>query len=240
MRKRVRRAARGRWSMIVALGVVLSGAAAGTAGAQGLADYDYEDLEFRGIGAEVGRIWPSQVEPTTSFGLRLDLGLIGPHVRIMPTARFWSSTLRAEELDNLANQIILVCERQPNAVCPETLDLGEIRLSDLEVATDAHFLFFPESMVSPYAGLTLGLHLLNGRGDFIDGTFVEDLLDAVAPGLGSVTGITVGLGRTLQVGVEARYMLASDVRYGSVGISGSWLLPTPGVDETIAFRRQGR
>src|SRR5690606_39847109 len=69
------------------------------------------------------------------------------------------------------------------------LDLGEIRLSDLELATDAHFLPFPDAVVSPYAGLSLGLHLLNGRGDFIDGTFVEDLLDAVAPGLGTVAGV---------------------------------------------------
>ncbi len=237
---RGRRTALGQWLKSAVLSMALCGGAADAAGAQGLADYDYEDLEFRGIGAEVGRIWPSQVEPTTSFGLRLDLGLIGPHVRIIPTARFWSSSLREGELENLANQIILVCERQPNAVCPETLNLGEIRLSDLELATDAHFLFFPESMISPYAGLSLGLHLLNGRGDFIDGTFVEDLLDAVAPGLGSVAGVTLGVGRTLQVGVEARYMLASDVRYGSVGISGAWFLPTPRMDETIVFRRGGK
>lgn len=222
--------------LAVLLGIMGAFTAPGTIDAQGLADYDYEDLEFRGIGAEVGRIWPSQVEPTTSYGVRLDLGLVGPRVRIMPTARFWSSSLRDEELENLADQIILVCERQPEAACPESLDLGEIRLSDLELATDAHFLLLPESMISPYAGLSLGLHLLNGRGDFIDGTFVEDLLDAVAPGLGTVAGVNVGIGQSLKVGVEARFMLASDVRYGSVSLSGGWVLPAPGVDETVASR----
>ncbi len=221
------------WTVTVA---VLGLLAPVSAAAQGLADYDYEDLEFRGIGAEVGRIWPSQVEPTTSFGLRLDLGMVGPRVRIVPTARFWSSSLRREELDHLAEQIILVCERQPDAECPESLDLGEIRLSDLELATDAHFLPFPDAVVSPYAGLSLGLHLLNGRGDFIDGTFVEDLLDAVAPGLGTVAGVSVALGESLQVGGEARFMLASDVRYGSISVFGAWFLPAPGVDESMALR----
>jgi hypothetical protein len=208
--------------------------------AQILENYDYEDLEFRGIGLEAGRIWPGRVEATTSYGLRLDLGMIGPRVRIVPTARFWSSSLIRSEVDGLADQIILVCERQGDVSCPERLDLGEVRLSDLEMSTDAHLLLFPDRILSPYLGLNLGLHLLNGRGDFIDGTFVEDLLDTVAPGLGSMIGFTVQLGSALLIGAEARGMVGSDVRYTAISAMGSWLLPGPGVDETLGLRRNFR
>jgi hypothetical protein len=165
--------------------------------------------------------------------LRLDLGLIGPRIRIVPAARFWSSSLQESEVERLADQILLVCERQVDASCPDDLDLGEVRLSDLELSTDAHLLLFPDRVISPYAGFNLGLHLLNGRGDFIDDTFVEDLLDTVAPGLGSMIGIDAQLGAALRVGAEARFMLGSDVRYVSISAGGTWMLPAPGVDETL-------
>lgn len=226
--------------LLIALSALAISTLTGTslASAQVLANYDYEDLEFRGIGVEVGRIWPGRAEPTTSYGLRLDLGLIGPRVRVVPTARFWSSTLRRSEVDRLAQQIILVCERQGDVPCPDRLDLGEVSLSDLELSIDANFMLLPDRTISPYAGISFGLHLLNGRGDFIDGTFVEDLLDTVSPGLGSMIGWDLRLGSALRLGAEARVMLASDVRYASLSASGTWILPAPGVDETLGLRRR--
>lgn len=197
------------------------------ASGQLLAEYDYEDLEFRGIGVEVGRVWPANVEPTNMFGIILDLGLIGPRVRVLPSARFWGSSLKASEVDRLADQIILVCERQVDANCPAVLDLGEVKLSDLELATEARFLPVGERTVAPYVGLGLALHLLNGRGDFIDDTFVEDLLDSVAPGISTVTGFSVRLGSSVMIGVEGRFMIASDVRYSAASLGGVWTLPTP-------------
>jgi hypothetical protein len=198
-------------------------------------DFDYEDLEFRGVGIEGGQVWPARVEPTRLVGIRVDLGYAGPRVRISPHARYWSSQLRSEEVERLAEQIILVCERQVDAPCPETLDLGEVHLSNLELATDAHFVLLPARRLTPYVGGGLSVHLLNGRGDFIDGTFVEDLLDTLSPGLGAVAGLNVLLAESLQVGVEARFMLASDVRYGSVSAGGVWFLPTAGAVASGSF-----
>src|SRR5262245_46214649 len=84
--------------------------------AQILTQYDYEDLQFRGVGIEVGRVWASEIEPANAFGLRADLGYVGPHLRIEPTARFWSSKLDRSEVNRLSNQIVLVCQRQGNAI----------------------------------------------------------------------------------------------------------------------------
>jgi hypothetical protein len=208
--------------------------------AQLLAQYDYEDLEFRGIGLEGSRIWPARIEPTNGLALRLDLGLVGPRVRITPSARYWASTLNSAEVTRLSTQIILVCERQPGVTCPEELDLGEIKVSDLELTIDGHFLLLGEQPVSPYVGLGVALHLLNGSGDFIDDTFVEDLLDSVAPGIGPLGGIQVRLGDAIAIHSEARFMLASDVRYTSVGIGAVWTLPGPRSDVAATASPAGR
>ncbi|HKJ01662.1 MAG TPA: hypothetical protein VJ997_04385, partial [Longimicrobiales bacterium] len=50
---------------------------------QDLADFDYENLSFRGFGAEWGYIWPDRVEPTQSYGVRMDLGYLGPGLSIV-------------------------------------------------------------------------------------------------------------------------------------------------------------
>jgi hypothetical protein len=195
--------------------------------AQTLADYDYENLQFRGIGADFGWVWPTQIEPTISVGVRADLGYVGPHVRILPAARFWSSKLKQSEVDRLASQIIKVCERQAGVVCPVALDLGEIRRSDLALSTDAHYVFDPQGPVVPYAGGGLSLHLLNGRGELIDGTFIEDLLDTVVPGLDLTGGLEVPVGGAVRLSGEARFVLTSDVKYVGIILGGMWTLPVP-------------
>lgn len=212
-----------RWLLAVSLSLVASGAAS----AQTLEDYDYENLEFRGIGFDFGAVKPVRVAPTLVMGLRADMGLVGPNLRIAPAIRFWSSDLRDTELQRLSEQFILVCQRQAATTCPSSLDLGEIKMSDLELSTDAHYLFETGYTLQPYLGGGLGLHLLNGRGEFIDDTFVEDLLDTVTPSLNFVGGAGVPIGGSLQLIAEARYVLLSDLRYGMVALGGTWSLPSP-------------
>lgn len=195
--------------------------------AQTLEDYDYENLEFRGLGLDGGGIWPARVEPTVVFGVRADLGYVGPRVRISPAIRYWSSSLRESEVERLADQILRICERQGTGGCPTSLTLGTVKRSDLELSADAHYLFPTGYSVEPYLGGGLGLHLLNGRGEFIDDTFVEDLLDTVSPALNLLGGVNVPLGRSLQLMTEARFVLVSDVQYASLVVGGTWALPSP-------------
>ncbi len=208
-----------RWITATALAVLLPTGLA----AQTWEDYDYENLEFRGLGVEVGGIWPTRVEPTIVFGVRADLGQVGPNVRISPAIRYWSSSLRQAEVDRLADQIRRICERQ-GASCP-AFDLGEIRRSDLEISVDGHYLFDIDLPVVPYAGAGLGVHLLNGSGEAIEGTFVEDLLDTLSPGLNLIAGLNVPIGPSLQLLTEARGVLVGDIRYLTLLVGGSWSVP---------------
>lgn len=200
-------------------------------GAQSLEDYDYENLEFRGVGLEVGHIRPARVEPTLAIGVRADLGFLGPQVRIVPRASFWSSRLRDEQVSELRENLLGLC-RDDGADC--LAELGEIRVSDLTLGADAHYTFSTDLAATPYAGLGASLHLLNGRGDLINGTFVEDLLDAIAPGVELVGGVELPLAGALRLFAEARGTLSSDVRYLGVSAGGSWLFPAAPAARTPA------
>jgi hypothetical protein len=200
-------------------------------GAQSLEDYDYENLEFRGVGLELAHLWPARVEPTLAFGIRADLGFLGPQVRIVPRASFWSSQLRGEQVDELRENLLGLC-RDDGTDC--LAELGEIRVSDLTLGADAHYTFQTDLVATPYAGLGASLHLLNGRGDLINGTFVEDLLDAIAPGVELVGGVELPLGGALRLFGEARGTLSSDVRYLGVSAGGSWLFPAGPAPRTPA------
>ncbi|HEX7243204.1 MAG TPA: hypothetical protein VF263_23165, partial [Longimicrobiaceae bacterium] len=186
--------------------------------------YDYENLAFRGVGLELGQIWPMKVEGTLSLAARADLGLLGPGVRIVPRISFWSSRLKEGEVDDLRRNVLALC-RESGTDCLR--EFGEVRVSDLAIGVDAHYTFESAAGFLPYAGAGVALHLLNGRGELIDGTFVEDQLDAISPGIDLVAGAEVPLGSSLRIFAEARGTLASDVQYAGLGIGASWFFPQP-------------
>lgn len=162
--------------------------------AQGLEDYDYESLAFQGLGIEIGQIWPANAESTITLGIRGDLGSPGPNVRIVPGIMYWSSKLEEDELQ-----------------------LGDIEISDLALNLDGHYEWDLGVGATPYVGAGLGLHILNGEGEEIDDTFVEELLDAITPGLNLVAGTEVNLVGPVRIFAEARAVVPTQVR--SLGLS---------------------
>jgi opacity protein-like surface antigen len=195
----------------------------GAARAQDMADYDYENLVLSGVGVHVSEIFPSRSEPALGFNVRVDLGLLGPNVRITPGLTFWDTRLRDGEVERMEDRIEASCDAG-GAPCPG-VELGDVEISDLSLDVDAHFLWATDYVVEPYAGAGISLHLLNGRGDFIDDTFVEELLDAIAPGFNVVGGLEFPVTQNLRVLGEARGVLTGNIRYISVGVGGAWRFP---------------
>jgi hypothetical protein len=208
----------------VALALVLG---TGAAGAQDLADYDYENLEFRGLSVELGVVRPARVEATLAGSLRADLGYLGPYIRVAPSLSYWTSRLRSEEVGHLAQQIQRICERQQEAPNCPLYDLGEIRFSDFSVNADALWVPPLRLPFAPYLGAGLAFHMLNGSGDLIDDTFIEDLLDTLSPGLNLIGGVSIPLGDRFEIIGEARGAFAPDVRYGELRLGGGWKLAAP-------------
>lgn len=209
----------GRISGLV-LVLVLALGNAGTAAAQGLADYDYENLSFRGVALEGGYIMPDLVEPAYSVTGRLDLGFLGPGLRIVPFVSHWSSDLKRSEVAKLEEQVQRLIQSQDPGSGAPSVDLGRIDWSDLIVGVDGHFVFNVPLGFLTYAGAGAAAHILNGKGDAIDGTFVESLLDSVRAGINFHAGLERPLGQRIRLFTTGRYEILEDLQYFEVRLGG--------------------
>jgi opacity protein-like surface antigen len=210
-----------RW---LAVTLLLAGAPAAAAG-QDLADYDYENLSFRGVGLDYGYIWPTRVQSTAQYSARIDLGYLGPGLRIMPTLSYWSSEFRRSELEQLATQLEQLPVLQEQGVDISADDLGTVEWSDLALGVDAQMVWTTPLQMLTFVGANLSLHALNGRGDAIGGTFIEDLLDSTTAGVAVMAGAEYPVSPQLRVYGELRYTLVSDVRYPGVRVGAALMLP---------------
>ncbi|HKJ91794.1 MAG TPA: hypothetical protein VJ957_01445 [Longimicrobiales bacterium] len=209
-------------AMVLSLALLVPGAAR----AQGLADYDYENLSFRGIGIDWGYIWPTKVHNAQAFGARVDLGYLGPGIRIVPSVQYWRSDFLDSELNTLAAQL----NRQPFVSVAGPL--GPVHWSDFSLNLDGQFVWSTPLHVLTYVGAGAGLHVLRGGGPAFDGTFVEDLLNSVTAGVDAMGGLEFRLGPRLRVYGEARYtVVINDVRYpwARVGLAVMLGRPKPNV-----------
>ena len=186
-----------------------------------LADYDYENLQFRGIGLDIGRMWPSNLEATTPVRLRVDLGYLGPGVRIMPSITWWESDVEEGEISAFEEQL----ERR-NGLPPGSIELGAIELSDLTLQVDAHFVWTTPIDLLVYLGAGAGLHMMNAQGGDIDDTFIEDLFDSVLPGLTALGGLEYSLVDRVRVYGEAHFTIVSDILSPGLRVGAAVMLPT--------------
>jgi hypothetical protein len=69
------------------------------------------------------------------------------------------------------------------------------------------------------------LHAMNGRGDAIEDTFVEGLLDSMTGGVAVMAGLEIQPMPVLRLYGEARYTLVSDVRYPGLRVGAALMLP---------------
>lgn len=213
-----------RWS----LPLLLLLAAPALASAQALEDYDYENLSFRGFGLDVGYIWPNRVEPTFAYALRADLGYLGPSLRIVPSISYWTSTLDADELTRIAAQLSRLDALQQDGVVITAADLGEIDWSDVSIGFDAQYAWQPAARLLAYAGAGTALHVFNGNGQSVDGTFMEDLLDTITAGISTMAGLEFAPVEALRLYGEGRFTLMDNVRYPEVRVGASFALPLTG------------
>ena len=203
--------------------------------AQGLEDYDYENLAFRGFSLEGGYLWPSRVDPTYSVGLRLDLGYLGPGLRMVPGISYWSSSLNDDEVAKLESKVdqLILDQVAPG---PEWMgtDLGGVDWSDLVLSMDAHLVWaIPYDFLS-FAGAGLSAHIMNGEGNAISNTFVEDLLDTVSPGFNLHAGLEYPFSDLFRFYGEARFEILEDLRYLELRAGGQIMVGSSMPGETRA------
>ncbi len=207
-----------------AAGVLLALAAgfgaAVPAPAQELADFDYEHLRFRGVGFEAGYLPAHGVHgvrgKTQTWGVRLDFGYLGPGLRVSPSVTHWSSELETGKVSGLETRIEQLIARGLESGDTARVDLGKISWRDVVVGVDSHIVWnIPFGWLS-FLGLGASVHVLDGQGESVDGTFVEDLLDTVRPGVNAHAGLEFPLWNWSRLYCHARYELTDDLRYFNV------------------------
>lgn len=187
-----------------------------------LSEFDYENLSFRGVGIDVGYLAPNNVQSTLSIGGRVDLGYLGPSFRIVPHVSYWSSSFEPSEVRGLEAQVRSLIERELPAGTPApAVSLGTIKWSDLALGLDGHYVWaVPTLGALTFAGLGTSAHFLNGSGEAITGTFVEDLLDSWTVGVNVHGGAEVPMSDQLRLYAVARYHLLEDLRAFEIRVGG--------------------
>ena len=106
-----------------------------------------------------------------------------------------------------------------------TIDVGRIQWSDLTADADLQYVIPQGRTVTAYLGVGLSVHLMDGSGAAINGTFVEDALDGVSAGLNGTLGFEIATSPTWRFTVEARGVLATQLSTGSLRLGLMYRLP---------------
>lgn len=207
--------------LAVVFAVLLLLGAARPAQAQGLADFDYEHLTIRGAMVDAGWVDPDGVESAAAYGMRLDLGFLGPGVRVTTGFSRWSSRLERAEVRGLESSLeALVLEQTGEEV---DVDLGEITLSDVALHADLHMMWQIPFGLLTYAGLGGTAHVMRGSGASIEDTFVDELLDQIRAGVNVHAGLEVPISERIRVVGEGRWELVETATYPQIRLGLQYL-----------------
>lgn len=181
---------------------------------QPLDRFTYDNLRFTGIWPEVGILTSNRLKGTVSYGLRVDVGQFAPRLRVLVGGSYFRSDFKAAEINGFEAALRNVVTDPTNDF---SIDLGDIRWSDLELDLDLQYMLTTTTSYRPYIGAGAGMHLRNGSGKAINGTFVEDALDMLGGGLSVTAGVDVVLGRGLLMNLGGRAVFSSDLQ--TLGLS---------------------
>jgi len=177
-----------------------------------LEQFSYDNLKPSALQLDVGPLGGSNIRGTLTGGLRLDYGLIAPHVRVLLGVSYYkadfSSAARARFEQRLKSVVI-----DPSG--DDTISLGRITWSDVTGDVDLQYVLPQSHTVTAYMGIGIGAHVRHGSGAAINGTFVQDALNEITAGLNGTIGTEIGAGQW-RLSLEGRGVLSSGVSTASL------------------------
>jgi hypothetical protein len=169
----------------------------------------YDNLRFTGAWVEAGIATSDRLEGAAVYGLRVDLGQFAPRLRVLVGASYTRSDFKKDEIDKFETKLRNVVNDPTNDF---TIDLGNIRWSDIALDLDLQYFLVQGRSYQPYLGAGAGMHIRNGSGRAINGTFVEDALDMLGAGVNFTAGLDVLLSRGLVMNFGGRAVIGSDLQ----------------------------
>jgi hypothetical protein len=177
--------------------------------------FSYDNLGFHGLWPEIGILTSDRLEGTVSYGARMDLGQFAPRLRMLLGVSYFRSDFKSKEIAEFETALEDVVNDPTDDF---TIDLGDVRWSDLALELDLQYILTPmTSRYLPYLGVGAGMHLRNGSGDAINGTFVEDALDMLGAGVSATAGMDIKLGQAFVLNIGGRAVFGSDLQ--TVGLT---------------------
>jgi hypothetical protein len=180
-----------------------------SAHAQGfLNEFTSEGLRFSGFGLDFGGVWSDRLDPAFSGSLRADFGYVAPHIRPLLSASLFHSRYAQDEITQLEQRLTAVIV-DPTGQAYVAID--SITLTNITIDLDLQYLW-QVGRVLPYAGLGLGVHLRNANGAAIQGTIVEDALQAIVAAVNATVGVEVAVSPKVRLTGEVRGIAASGLK----------------------------
>jgi hypothetical protein len=193
-----------------------------SAHAQGFLDeFSSEGLRLSGIGLDVGAAWSDRLDAAFSASLRADVGFVAPRIRPLLGVSWMPSRYQEDEILRLEDRLSrAVVDPSGQAV----VDIDSITLTNVTFDCDVQYLF-TSGRVIPYAGLGVGVHLRNVSGTAIEGTIVEDALQAIVAAVNATAGLEIQASPTVRATLEVRGLMASGL--ANVSVRGGAMLRFP-------------
>jgi hypothetical protein len=206
---------------VVAL-VVLVSSAARLAGQGVLSEFTYDNLRLSGVQIDVGSLASRDLRGALTGGLRVDAGYLAPHVRMLVGITYARSEF-SQRAVNRFNSRLLALVNDPDS--NSTIDVGRIFLADVTTDLDLQYVFNDGRPFTAAFGVGVGVHFRNGSGQAINGTFVEDALDGVAPALNGTFALGVDLTPAWRLTAELRGSVLSDFSTASGRVGFMYRFP---------------
>ncbi len=191
--------------------------------AQGLlSKFSYDELQISGFELDIGSVATHDLRGAMIGGLRMDAGYLAPHVRVLLGASYTRSRFTDRAVARLDRQLLkLVNDPDSNS----TIDVGRVHLSDFIADLDLQYAFNEGRPVTAVLGLGGGVHIREGSGRAINGTFLQDALSGVSPALNGTAGMAVALTPAWRLTGELRGTLLSDYSQLSARVGFMYRLP---------------
>lgn len=173
-----------------------------------LNQFSYDNLRLSGIQLDVGLLGASDLTGSTVGGLRVDYGRIAPRVRLMLGLSYFRSQFDQQARDRFERRLDSIV----NPSTPDSINLGRISLGDLIGDVDFQFVFPQGHGITAYVGTGISVHVRNGSGAAINGTFMEDALDVITAGLNGTMGFEFNLSRAWRFTLDGRAMVSSGLK----------------------------
>jgi hypothetical protein len=181
--------------------------------------FNLDKLEIVSLGGSVGKILPSQVEPTNLYSVQADYGEVAPGWHIVFSTSYWESRFRdavvQDFVDSLTKSLI-----DPTGTAK--IALSRVTIYDVTIGTEARYSPVYSGEIKPFIGAGLAAHVINAEGRLIKGTFVERSLDDIAAGLFITGGISFKLLKHIGVEGTLRGDLLSGFRSSQARVGGTY------------------